>query len=358
MATKDKTNKNYKNSLSTPYKEGKRVASARNELDDLYSMNPVYLNSYARQLKDIYSRIKDSKGFEYSPENDSAYRRFADEYNLLSGAAVADNLKQAQQLSGGYTSSFAPEVAYEGLMRLKENASAAQPEFLMNAQNAFIANEDLYKNIYSAAANARNDELGEYINQSNAFNNQLQRALKRYADFRDMDYSKYSDNRNYFAQRNKSETENSNYEKELELKKYDVYEEIAQYKCAEFKDKADNSGMKKYLDKMVSEGKLTRFMADNLYLKYKYTAPAGRSYSRSGSKSSSSSKKSSKKGDDKFDPMADFIPNKNILKFVNLRNRDDDFNTAVKWLDYLVKQKRISKTDKLYYEYYYRDALK
>ena len=354
MAISKNTKNKYKSSTAD-YKESSGVTNARNNLSKMANQAPVYTNSYATQLNDIYSKLKQGKDFNYNPQNDAAFRRFADEYNALSELAIAENQAQAEGLTGGYGSTYAPEVATQGLARMKDNVQNAEPLFMEQAQNAYMANNDALKNMYQAAADARNDELEAYGNRANAYDNQYSMAQKRYSDTRDFDYNKYNDNREFWSTQYKNEQDQANTDAEYQFKIYDTYNKLAAQKCADYADKKNNSGMKAYLNGLVKEGKLTKYMADNLYKQYKYTAP-----SRSGGSGgrSRSSGRSSLKSSGGYDPMEEWSPNERIIKFINMNNRADDYSTALGWIDYLIKEGRLDKDEKLYYAYYYKDMLK
>lgn len=244
-----------KYNYNTPYKDNKGIVNARNKLLAIDSAVPAYKNSYASQLEDIYGRIKNREEFSYNPQNDAAYRQYADQYRALTGLAIADNQAQAQDLTGGYGSTYAPEVAQQGLARLNTGVEAAQPAFYQLAQSAYDVNGDKLNDMYSAAAARRNDELDVYGKRAALYNDRYAFAAQKYNDLREQAYQQYSDNRSYA------------------LAKYDTYNQLAANKCADFNEAKNNSGMKAYLNGLVKEDKLTKYMADNLYKQYKYTAP-------------------------------------------------------------------------------------
>ena len=156
---------------------------------------------------------------------------------------------------------------------MKENAENAKPLFYEQARKTYMENTDADIDAFNAALSAKKDELSEYSKRADAYNNQYQMAQKRYSDNRDFDYNKYSDNREFWAQQYHNEQQQANYNKEYQLKEYETYSKLASVKCAEYNDKKNNKGMRSYLDGLVKNGKLTKYMADNLYNQYKYTAP-------------------------------------------------------------------------------------
>ena len=311
MAINKNTEDEY-NKSNAAYRENNSTASARNNLTGLGAQAPQYRKSYADQLENIYGRLKNGESCNYDPQNDAAFRRYADEYNALSGLAIAGNQQQAQQLTGGYGSTYAPDVAEQGLARLQSGVTGAQPGFYNAARQAYMAENDRLNNMYSATAAARDAELEQYQKQVDAYNNRYQMAQQRYADERDFGYNQYKDTRNYnasqyeFAQKQEQfdselaqkETE---YSRDYELKSFEVYTKLAAVKCAEYNEAKNNSGMKAYLDGLVEAGKITQYMADNLYNQYKYTVTSsggGGGRSSSGGKKSSSSSSYSYDGGD------------------------------------------------------------
>ena len=358
MAISKNTKKKY-NQVNNAYTESSGVVNARNNLAAMANKAPVYQNSYADQLNDIYGRIKN--GYQYDPQNDTAFRRYAEEYNALSGLAIAGNQAQAQGLTGGYGSTYAPEVASQGLARLRESVNDAQPAFYQQGL-------DTIKSQYQAAADARNDELENYGKQADAYNNQYAMAQKRYSDLRDFNYNKFNDSRDFWANQYKFEQDSSNFnaelkqkntqnEREYKLKSYDVYNSIAANKCADYNDKKNNKGMKAYLDGLVKAGKITRYMADNLYKQYKYTAPARSGGGRGGGRHRSGGgggNNGGKNGRNGGDPLANWSPDKNNLMYINLRNRGEKYETALNWIDVLVNKGQISSAERDKYAEYYK----
>ena len=359
MAVSSKTRKKYNGYLSSSYSPGRAVVSAGNRLSDISGRLPIYSDSYGDRLRNLYQSIKDSAQFDYYAENDVAYRAFADEYNALAQLMGAGNAAIADSLTGGFGSTYAADVSNQGTARIAEEVKRAIPEFERLAFEAKTVNDDILKEMYNAASKLRSDELSEYSKLSDVYLSQLDAAQRKYADERDFAYKKFGDNRDFWATQFENEQSNSNRQKELTLKSYDVYKKLAQNKCDEFNEKQDNRGMRAYLDSLVKDGKITQYMADILYNRNKYVAPkrsSGGGYSTRRSRSSSKSKKKNST-QKKFKKLEDFVPDENVLKYINMRNRAEDYTTALNLIDLLVDEGKISKEDKMYYVYYYRDKL-
>lgn len=256
---------------NSPYKDNKAINNARSTL--LAIQPPTYTNTYGNQIKGIYNNIKNRKDFDYNPANDAAYQQYAAQYRALVGLAVAGNQAQAQELTGGYGSTYAPEVARQGQMRLNEGVTAAQPAFLQLAQNKYdLGTEQLY-NQYNAAAGRRDAALEDYSRQADIYNDRYGRAADMYNALEDRGYERYMNNRDFNYAQNQMNISQDQANKEYKLQKYDTYNQLAGNKCADFQNKGDNKGMKAYLKGLVKKGKITQYMADNLYKQYKYIPP-------------------------------------------------------------------------------------
>ena len=361
MAVSSKTKKKYNSYLSSAYSPSDAVVSAAAAAGDFRDMQGVFNDSYANSLRTLYNSIKNSPDFNYNAQNDLAYRHFAQEYNALSQLMGAGNAALANSLSGGFGSTYAADAANIGSQRIAQNAKSFIPEFEKLAFDSHIANSDYLRAVYQSALNLRDNELKAYSDSAKNYLAQFDAARRYYSDERDFDYKKYSDNRDFTAENYKTEQENSNADKKLQLKSYGVYEKLAQKKCDEFYEKQDNKGMRAYLNSLVKEGKITSYMADNLYQKNKYTAPKTRSSSGSSrgySSRRSSSKSRNKSGDDKYSARDHFIPKKSALMYINMHNRAEDYSTALRLIDELIKSGEIDKDERLLYVYYYRDKLK
>lgn len=290
-----KNTKNKYNRSNAAYKDDNALKQQKKSLLSASGKAPEYKNSYINQLRDIFNNIKSNQNFDYDPRNDAAYRRFADEYNALSGLAIAGNQQQAQDLTGGFGSTYAPEVAQQGLASLKENAANAQPYFLENAQEAYKADNDRLKNMYQATADARKEELDNYYKKATLFNENYKDAAQKYSDARNFNYNSYNDNRTFWAQQYDAEQSQTNKDRQYKqtekdnqrdytLKSYSVYQQLAETKAYKYNKNKNNKGLKSYLNGLVKSGKITKYMADNIYEKYKYTAPKTGGRKRSGNK--------------------------------------------------------------------------
>lgn len=269
------------------YKDSKNTLNQVNAYNNAYKNQPAYNDSYAERLENMYSNIAGKKDIDVT--NNDAYKQYAAQANALSGLAIAGNQSYAQSLTGGYGSTYAPSVARQGINRAVIDNSAAQPNFALATQNINEQETDRLVSAAGTAANTASNELNDYQQRLRNANDFAKSAYERYSDEKNRAYSQYLDNQNYAADRYWNSVENNNTiaeramkntenERSYEMSSYDTYNDIAANKCAEYRINENNDGMKSYLDGLVSAGKITQYMADNLYNKYEYT-PSERSYS-------------------------------------------------------------------------------
>ena len=102
---------------------------------------------------------------------------------------------------------------------MKDRAAEAQPLFLQQAEKAYMANTDADIDAYYAAAQARDNELKNYEKSLEAYNNQYSIAQNAFKDERELDYNKFSDNRDFWAKQYWNEQEQEDWEKEFKLAK-------------------------------------------------------------------------------------------------------------------------------------------
>lgn len=212
-------------------------------------------NAYEKKLSDAFDKIKSNKGFQYDPTNDELYKQYASQAMALNGLAIGSNQKQAQALTGGYGSSYAPLVAQQGKSRINAHIEDNQPAFYSAQQDVYNAELENDLNKFSLTQDMYSSQAVNNAQKASEKFDTQQRQYESYFDSRDKDYQAFSDKKNY------------------QFSLYDTYNSLAGVQCAKYNEKKDNKSMKSYLNGLVEAGKLTQYMADNLYNQYKYVAP-------------------------------------------------------------------------------------
>lgn len=314
---------NNTRSYNTPYAETEEQKRQREAAQQLaYSQPNNAPNNYAQQMQEMYNRVASKGAFSYDKANDKAYQQWAELYRQLGGLSTAATQQAANNLTGGYGSTYAPQVAAQTDNAYQANVDAALPAFYQQAQEEWYAQKqnDLaayqaaiegFKNIENSNANRNNawaDIAGAAAGRSNQEN---ANAINQYTGNRDFwldQYWKEQNAANEAAETNSERYWNDNSLKEnsrqfkAQLKedtkqnKRDEYwsmnevnVSIAADKADSYREKKDNKGMKAYLKAQVKKGNITQYQADAIYKQYKYTPPksSGGSGGRRSSRSSS-----------------------------------------------------------------------
>lgn len=325
MAISNNTRSKYEQ-YNTPYAETEEQKRQRETAQQLaYSQPNNAPNNYAQQMQEMYNRVASKGAFSYDKANDKAYQQWAELYRKLGGLSTAATQQAANNLTGGYGSTYAPQVAAQTDNAYQANVDAALPAFYQQAQEEWYAQKqnDLaayqvaiegYKNIENSNVNRNNawaDIAGAAAGRSNQEN---ANAINQYTDNRDFwldQYWKEQNAANEAAETNSERYWNDNSLKEnsrqfkAQLKedtkqnKRDEYwsmneinVSIAADKADSYRDKKDNKGMKAYLKAQVKKGNITQYQADAIYKQYKYTPPKSSGGSGGRRSSGSSSGKS------------------------------------------------------------------
>lgn len=306
MAISNNTRSKYEQ-YNTPYAETEEQKRQREAAQQLaYSQPNNAPNNYAQQMQEMYNRVASKGAWSYNKANDKAYQQWAELYRQLGGLSTAATQQAAENLTAGYGSTYAPQVAAQTDNAYQANVDAALPAFYQQAQEEWYAQKqnDLaayqaaieeYQNIENSNANRNNawaDITGAAAGRSNQEN---ANAINQYTDNRDFwldQYWKEQNAANEAAETNSERYWNDNKLKEnsrqfkAQLKedtkqnKRDEYwsmnevnVSIAADKADSYRDKKDNKGMKAYLQSQVKKGNITQYQADAIYKQYKYTPP-------------------------------------------------------------------------------------
>lgn len=161
----------------------------------------AYQSPYAAQLDELYGRLAGREAFSYDPDSDALYRRYAEQYRRLGRRAMEDTQGRAAALTGGYASSYAQRVGQETYDEYLEQLNDKVPELYKLAWDRYRAEGDDLARLYSLMGDR---EAGAYDRWRDAVADQRNRerdAWDRYADQYRWDYDRWSDDRDYAADR-------------------------------------------------------------------------------------------------------------------------------------------------------------
>ena len=94
--------------LERGYTPSDEVTAAQAYRDSVAALEPeAYRSRFEERLQALYDQIAGREAFDYDPEEDESYQRYARLYAARGAAAMEDTLGKAAALTGGYASSYA-----------------------------------------------------------------------------------------------------------------------------------------------------------------------------------------------------------------------------------------------------------
>ena len=331
MAISNNTRSKYEQ-YNTPYAETEEQKRQREAAQQLaYSQPNNAPNNYARHMQEMYNRVASKGAFSYDKANDKAYQQWAELYRQLGGLSTAATQQAAENLTAGYGSTYAPQVAAQTDNAYQANVDAALPAFYQQAQEEWYAQKQNDLAAYQAAIEGYKNNENSNANRNNAWadiagaaagrsNQENANAINQYTDNRDFWLDQYwkeqnaaneaaetnserywNDNSRQFKAQLKEDTKQNKRDEYWSMNEVNV--SIAADKADSYREKKDNKGMKAYLKAQVKKGNITQYQADAIYKQYKYTPP--KSSGGSGGRRSSGSSSYSHTANDKTEYSKD-----------------------------------------------------
>ena len=133
-----------------------------------------YKSTYSGKLDDAISNYLTGRGFEYDPMQDKAYQQYRKEFAQNAAMARDTSRNTANQLAGGYNTTYADTVADEVYNDRMENISDAESTFRGLAQQDYQARQEqnanvlnLYNTLEGTDYSRNRDTVGDYKNYLN-----------------------------------------------------------------------------------------------------------------------------------------------------------------------------------------------
>jgi LysM repeat protein len=180
------------------YKPSDTVAQAEALLQQQLAQKPgEYQSAWQTQLNDTLQKILNREKFSYDLNGDALYQQYKDQHTTQGKLAMMDTMGQAQAMTGGYGNSYAQSVgqqAYQGhLQQLNERI----PELYQLALNQYNAEGNAMYDQASLMAQMEDQDYGRYRDQVSDYNAELGRLTDDARYQAEMDYGKWSDDRNF-----------------------------------------------------------------------------------------------------------------------------------------------------------------
>lgn len=152
--------------LEQGYTPSDEVTAARAYRDSVAAMEPgAYQSRFEEKLQELYDQIAGREAFDYDPEEDEAYRRYAKLYAAKGAAAMEDTLGKAASLTGGYGSSYAQSAGQQAYNGYLQELAALVPELRQAALAEYRQEGQALADQHSMLSQREKNDYARYQNE-------------------------------------------------------------------------------------------------------------------------------------------------------------------------------------------------
>lgn len=155
--------------------------------------------TYGEALKNQMDKINNREKFSYDLNGDALYQQYKDQYMNQGKLAMQDTMGQAAAMTGGYGNSYAETVGNQAYQGYLSKLNEVVPELYQMAYNRYQQEGQDMKDMYSMLNSAYENEYGEYRDKVSDWETEQSRLDQNYFNESQLDYSKFSDTRDYYA---------------------------------------------------------------------------------------------------------------------------------------------------------------
>lgn len=186
-------NSTYNKSDSVLAAEKLRDEHAANKVKDWTG------GSYGQAVQDALAKINNREKFSYDLNGDALYNQYKDQYINAGRLAMVDTIGQASAMTGGYGNSYATIAGNQAYQGYLQNLNDVVPQLYEMALNQYNQEGQDLKDNLAINQSLYNTEYGEYRDKVSDWNAEQSRLDANAYNEANMDYTKFSDNRNYLA---------------------------------------------------------------------------------------------------------------------------------------------------------------
>lgn len=186
-------NSNYKQSDAVTAAIKARDEHAANKIGDWTG------GTYGQAVKDALDKINNREKFSYDINGDALYQQYKNQYINQGRLAMADTIGQASAMTGGYGNSYAAAVGNQAYQGYLQKLNDVVPELYQMALNRYNQEGQDLKDNLTINQNLYNTEYGEYRDRVSDWNAEQSRLDSNAYNEANLDYSKFTDNRDYLA---------------------------------------------------------------------------------------------------------------------------------------------------------------
>lgn len=163
--------------------------------------------TYGESLKQAINKINNREKFTYDLNGDALYQQYKNQYINQGRLAMQDTIGQASALTGGYGNSYAATAGNQAYQGYLQNLNDVIPELYQIALNKYNAEGDDLRNQLGMYQDAYNTEYGEYRDRVSDWNTTADRLTDRYYNEANLDYNRFTSDRDYYADMYKNESD-------------------------------------------------------------------------------------------------------------------------------------------------------
>jgi hypothetical protein len=146
--------------------------AAKRQLDQTTATQPTYKGTYDNDVADAYRKLINRPEFEYSLDDDSLYKQYADKYMQAGKLAMKDTMGQAAALTGGYGSSYGQKVGQQTYDQYLQGLGDVALDMYDRAYGRYKDEGDRLKDAFGLAGEMSDTEYGRYMDAFNQWNNE------------------------------------------------------------------------------------------------------------------------------------------------------------------------------------------
>lgn len=152
---------------------------------------PSYDDRYDRQLSTLYDKIMNREPFSYDLSADTVYQQYRQQYARQGRTAMMDTMGQAAALTGGYASTYAQTAGQQQYDAYLQQLGEIVPDLYQMALSGYNAEGESLADQYSMLSDLRDNAYGQYQDELDAYNQNIQNLQNRADTLYDRGYQNW-----------------------------------------------------------------------------------------------------------------------------------------------------------------------
>jgi hypothetical protein len=153
--------------------------------------------TYGESLKEAMNKYNNREKFSYDLNGDALYQQYKDMYINQGRMAMQDTMGQAAAMTGGYGNSYAATAGNQAYQSSLQQLNNIVPELYNLALSKYNMEGQQLKDQYDMLNQQYNTEYGQHRDKVSDWNTTANRLSSDYYNEADLDYSRFSDQRDY-----------------------------------------------------------------------------------------------------------------------------------------------------------------